>query len=250
MNRHDPFSFPAREYLKYRPKYPDSLVSYVASLAPAHELAWDCATGNGQAAVGLARYFRSIVALDADIEQLALARRDHRIAYVRALAYRTPLARGSVDLVTVASAFHWLNLEKFYPEVCRVSKPGGILACWGYKRPEVIPEIDAVIERFDTEVLRGFWLPETQLATEGYRKMWFPFHPIDPPPFRITRRWTMGRLMGFLRTWSASLRYADLTRRDPMEEIRGELTAAWGDPKRKRRVVLDLFMRVGRIGDP
>jgi hypothetical protein len=55
--------------------------------------------------------------------------------------------------------------------------------------------------------------------------------------------------MGFLGTWSASLRYREQTKRDPMDEIRDELTAAWGDPAQDRQVTWELFMRVGRISD-
>ena len=54
----DHFSGHAVEYAKFRPHYPDELFEYLALISPRHELAWDCATGNGQAAVGLARHFR------------------------------------------------------------------------------------------------------------------------------------------------------------------------------------------------
>jgi hypothetical protein len=49
----DHFSAHAARYGAYRPTYPDALFEYLASLVPAHDLAWDCATGNGQAALGL-----------------------------------------------------------------------------------------------------------------------------------------------------------------------------------------------------
>ena len=241
------FSDHACSYEAYRPTYPNTLFSYLASLTPAHDLAWDCATGNGQAALGLTTHFRSIVALDASAQQLALAPRHERICYVVALADRTPLPDRSVDMVTVATAFHWLDFPRFYAEVQRVAKPGGILACWGYKRPSVTPEIDAVVQRFDEEVLRNFWLPETRLAVEGYRTIPFPFDEIDPPPFQMTQKLNLDRLKGFLGTWSASLRYLDKKGQDPIDEIRDELTEAWGDPQQERQVTWDLHMRVGRV---
>ncbi len=243
----DHFSDHAQRYEAYRPQYPAALFSHVASLAASHDLAWDCATGNGQAALGLTPYFRSIIAVDASPEQLAVSRPHDQIAYVLALAHRTPLPNGSVDLVTVASAFHWLDLGRFYAEVRRVTKPNGILACWGYKVPTVSPEVDEVIHRLDREVLRDFWLPETRLAVDGYQTMPFPFYEIDTPPFRITDDWNLDRLMGFLGTWSASLRYLTETGRDSVDEIRDEFTAAWGDPEHERQVAWDLFMRVGRV---
>ncbi len=45
--------------------------------------------------------------------------------------YDTTLADQSVDLVTVAQALHWLDLEPFLKEARRVLVPGGVLAaCW------------------------------------------------------------------------------------------------------------------------
>ena len=144
-----------------------------------------------------------------------------RISSLPTPADRTPLPDGSVDLVTVATAFHWLDFPRFYGEVRRVAKPDGILACWGYKVLSVTPEVDAVIQRLDAEVLRHFWLPETRLAVEGYRTIPFPFDEIATPPFRMTHEWNLDQLTGFLGTWSASNRYRTQTGRESTDEIRG-----------------------------
>ncbi|CAM6086462.1 unnamed protein product [Calypogeia fissa] len=54
--------------------------------------------------------------------------------------------KGSVDLVTVAQAMHWFDLEKFYSVVKHVlRKPGGVVAAWCYGNPNVTPEVDKVI---------------------------------------------------------------------------------------------------------
>jgi ubiquinone/menaquinone biosynthesis C-methylase UbiE len=243
----DHFSGHAHRYEAYRPSYPDALFSYLATLVAAHELAWDCATGNGQAAIKLTPYFRSIVALDASRQQLALASSHQQIIYVAALADRTPLPDESVDLVTVASAFHWLDFSRFYAELRRVAKPNGILASWGYKRPTVAPAVDVVVERFDAEILDQFWLPETRLAVKGYRTIPFPFDEIHAPPFHMTHQWALDQLIGFLGTWSASIRYYAQTGQDPIDEIREDLAAAWGQPSHVRQVSWDLFVRVGKI---
>ena len=55
------FSTHTQEYAHYRPHYPEVLFSYLSSLCAAHHLAWDCATGNGQAAVSLAKYFDNVI---------------------------------------------------------------------------------------------------------------------------------------------------------------------------------------------
>ena len=53
----DRFSDRAEAYSRHRPRYPDSLFEHLARLAPAPDHAWDCATGNGQAATGLVEHF-------------------------------------------------------------------------------------------------------------------------------------------------------------------------------------------------
>ena len=179
MTFSDEFSVYAARYKAYRPTYPDALFTYLASLVPFRDLAWDCATGNGQAAIGLASRFQYVLATDASPEQIAEASPHRQVGYLVSRAEQTPLRDSSVDLVAVASAFHWLDHERFYAEVRRVAKPGGILAAWGYKMPMVSPEVEAVVRRFDTEVLEGFWLPADK-ARRGRL-------PVDPVPLRRDR---------------------------------------------------------------
>jgi len=50
------------------------------------------------------------------------------------------LEDGSVDVLTCAMAMHWFNEETFYPQVKRVLKPGGVLAVFGYRFPEITPK--------------------------------------------------------------------------------------------------------------
>jgi hypothetical protein len=72
--------------------------------SPGRDLAWDCATGNGQAALALAAHFRHVHATDLSAEQLAQATPHARIDYRQAPAEASGLADRSCDLVTVAQA--------------------------------------------------------------------------------------------------------------------------------------------------
>lgn len=67
----DLFSDKADLYASARPVYPDELFEFVASVAPSTEQAWDCGTGNGQAAVSLARHFKAVAATDPSAQQIA-----------------------------------------------------------------------------------------------------------------------------------------------------------------------------------
>jgi ubiquinone/menaquinone biosynthesis C-methylase UbiE len=98
----DYFSNVSADYARYRPTYPQALFDVIAEHAPAHDLAWDCATGSGQAAVGLSRRFRKVVATDASDQQLSHATPVENVEYRVARAEDSGIQSASVNAVTVA----------------------------------------------------------------------------------------------------------------------------------------------------
>jgi hypothetical protein len=85
MNFRDHFSVQAADYAKFRPHYPTELFDYLSDIAPDNEIAWDRATGNGQAAVALASKFRHVIATDASKKQIRSATtRAYRLRVVTA----------------------------------------------------------------------------------------------------------------------------------------------------------------------
>jgi len=58
-------------YAQARPQYPAELFSFIKTLVPNANTVWDCATGNGQAAVGLSKVFGNVFATDISDEQIA-----------------------------------------------------------------------------------------------------------------------------------------------------------------------------------
>src|SRR5437667_7064361 len=139
----DHFSGHAVEYAKFRPRYPDKLFEYLASISPQHELAWDCATGNGQAAVGLARHFDRVIATDASAQQIASAEPNDRISYRVAPAEASGIDSASADLILVAQALHWFDIDRLFKEAKRVLKESADLAIPSYHDLEMHPELDA-----------------------------------------------------------------------------------------------------------
>lgn len=242
----DHFSGHADVYARYRPGYPAALFEYLASIAPGHDLAWDCATGNGQAALGMAAHFRLVVATDASREQLDRATPHPRIRYRVAPAEQAPLEDASADLVTVAQALHWFDFDRFFGEVRRVLKPGAPLAAWNYGLLTVSPSVDAVIDHFYREVVGPYWPPERRYFDEDFASLPFPFPQITPPPMHLEERWDLDHLIGFLQTWSATQRYGQQHGRDPVKEIHDRLQAAWGPAETIRTIRWPLHLRVGR----
>lgn len=245
MNFQDHFSTLAAEYSRYRPHYPAALFRYLATQAPGQGLAWDCATGSGQAAVGLAAFFQRVIATDASEAQLSHAEPHSRVEYRVATAEDSHLGVASVDLVTVAQALHWFDLEKFYTEVRRVTRPGGLLAVWAYALFRCAPEIDEVIWEFYDGILGKYWSPERRLVEQGYRTLSFPFQERQTPEFLMESSWTLEQVLGYLGTWSALKRYREVEGRDPLPASADRLLAAWGNPEEARPLRWPIRLRVG-----
>ena len=170
----DHFSDLASDYVRYRPRYPEALYTYLATLTPGHERAWDCGTGNGQAAHALTPHFTHIVATDPSADQLALAVPHARIDYRAEPAEQTTLAPASVDLVTVATAVHWFDFDRFYAEVRRLLKPGGVIAVWSYLLLRILPAVDAILDGYAHGFMGTYWPPERRYVNEAYQTIPFP----------------------------------------------------------------------------
>jgi SAM-dependent methyltransferase len=246
FNFEDHFSGHSGQYAQARPKYPDEVYGYLASIAPGHSLAWDCGTGNGQAAVGLAAYFDHVYATDASAEQISHAYPHEKVEYHAEPAERVSLTDSSVDLVTVAVAIHWFNFDEFYQEVKRVLKPNGVLAAWTYNLTEISPEIDRLVSRYYRDILGEYWPERIRYLEQKYKTIPFPFEEIDPPVFNMEINWSLNQFAGFLDSWSATQRYKSQKGHHPLELIWNELLAAWGDENEKRLVRWPLHFRIGR----
>lgn len=243
----DHFSKDSGKYRQFRPRYPAELFAYVVDLAPGRALAWDCATGNGQAALSVAEYFDHVIATDASAEQLAHATPHDKVEYRQALAHDSGIEANSVDLLTIAAALHWFAKDEFYAEVRRVLRPGGVIAAWSYgARIEVDPKVDEAILRFGAEVLGPYWPPEFAYNVTGYKDLPFPFDEIAPPKIDVKMDCTVEDLINKVRTWSGYAGYVDKNGREPLEELESRLRPAWGDVER-RRVNWPLHFKIGRV---
>ncbi|MCG6915569.1 class I SAM-dependent methyltransferase [bacterium BMS3Abin03] len=247
MNFEDHFSKLAGTYSKYRPYYPSTLYEYLASCCNNHELAWDCGTGNGQAAIELAGYFDKVYATDASKEQIGNAEKHAKIIYSIEPAGKVSLRTSSADLVTVAVAVHWFDFDKFYSEVNRILKPGGIIAVWAYHLPIISSGVDSVLKKYYKENLKGYWPERFHYLDECYRTLPFPFNELTPPEFKIKVKWNLDQLAGFLSSWSGTKNYVEATGHSPILDIWDDLNDAWGEENHKHSIEWLLHMRIGKI---
>jgi SAM-dependent methyltransferase len=248
VNFQDHFSRVSSRYARYRPHYPAALFEWLASHVPRHHLAWDCATGSGQAAAGLAAHFSHVVATDASAEQIDSAAPAAHVEYRVAPAEASGLASGSVDLVTCAQALHWLPRDAFYAEVRRVLRDDGLVAVWGYHIPVVGDEaIDSHIRHFHDVVVGPYWPPARKIVLDRFTTISFPFAEIEPPPFDMRCHWTLDDYAKYLGTQSATDRYREAHGgHDPVPSFVETVAGPWGGLDCTRDVMFPLFLRAGR----
>jgi SAM-dependent methyltransferase len=199
----DHFSAQAAAYRRFRPGYPSVLFPYLVSIAPGRDRAWDCASGSGQAALGLAPFFAHVVATDVSAPQLAHAPPGANVSYVLTMAEEPAIDSRCADLITVAQALHWLDRERFYAAARRILKPRGVIAAWAYGLIRIAPDLDGIIEHWYREDLGPYWPAQRRRVDDAYRSLEFPFPELETPRFTMTATWSLEKLLGYLGTWSA-----------------------------------------------
>jgi SAM-dependent methyltransferase len=197
--------------------------------------------------VGLAEFFDCIDATDASAEQIAHAQVHPRVRYQAIPAESSGLGDRSVDLISVAQALHWFDLDRFFSEVRRVARPGALVAVYGYSWFYLTPTIDELTNRWLLQPVESFWSPNNRLLWDGYRTIPFPFEELTSPCLAIHLTWTLDQLFEYYLTWSAPRRKIAAESNSFVGEARAAFESAWGDPTRARHVVMPLTVRLGRL---
>jgi Methyltransferase domain len=113
----DLFSDKSDLYAAARPHYPESLYAFLASCVNSRTRAWDCGASNGQSSISLVEYFAEVYATDASEQQIANAIQKKCVFYSVQPAEETNFANDYFDIVTVAQALRWFDLDLFWVEV-------------------------------------------------------------------------------------------------------------------------------------
>lgn len=243
----DHFSSVASSYAQARPTYPPALFDWLASHCPVRELAWDCGAGSGQASIELAVRFARVIAIDASAAQIERATRHPRVEYRVATAERSGLDAHCADLIVVAQALHWFDLDRFWPEVRRVARRGALFAAWTYGALRVDGDAaDALVQSFRGEAA-PWWPEERRHVENGYRELPFPFVRVEAPVFTVEAAWSVDRLLAYLRSWSSVVRMREALGADPVARIEARLRAAWGEDGLERTIRWPLAVHAGFV---
>ena len=136
------FTGKAEGYSKFRPRYPGALLDYLTasdSLKDGSVIA-DVGAGTGILTGQLLDRGFTVLAVEPNGDMRRIAERDlgfhPAFRSINGTAENTTLPNGSVDLVTVAQAFHWFDRDRFQTECRRILKPGAKVALvWNSRIP-------------------------------------------------------------------------------------------------------------------
>ena len=222
------FAAVANQYAAFRPTYPAALISDIVALAGGPSItALDVAAGNGQASIPLAAACRHVYASDLALSQIqAMPALANVLPYV-SRAEQTCLPDASVDLVCVAQAMHWFDVDAFHREVRRICKPGGVVAVWTYALLRATPPLTAIIDDLYAETA-AHWPADRVHVDNHYATLPFPYERIAYTPPAMTAAFTQERLRGYLSTWSGVQRYCKAGHADPVAARADAIAAAWG----------------------
>ena len=243
----DLFSKQADLYARYRPTYPAELYQYILSFVKEKDIAWDCATGNGQAATVLADHFKKVVATDISASQIEKATFKENIEWLVCPAESTPFAENTFDLVTVAQAYHWIKWKEFRNEVRRVCKNNAVIAVWlYYDHTTGDKRIDKVVRDFYENVTRPYWDYERKYVEELYATVAFDYELLPFKNFEINLHWQREDLLGYISSWSAIQKYIKVNGHSPIPIIEKEINKLWPQGE-KKQVIFPVYLKLGRV---
>jgi hypothetical protein len=242
----DQFSRRSDCYSRYRPQYPAALFEFILSHTSHRDVAWDCATGNGQAAAELSRYFKKVYATDISAQQLAHAKKITNVIYLEEPAEHSTLPDHVVNLVTIAQALHWVDTEGFYSEVRRVAAPGAVIAAWTYGLLRIDPLVNELVDAFHFVTLGPYWDEARKHVDDGYASIDFPFTKIEAPGFEIKVNWSLNELEGYFNTWSGLQQYLKQHQSNPIPLLIDQIKERLHDPSHFQ-VCFPLTLKMGHI---
>lgn len=182
----------AQRYATSRPSGHARVLQILPEILAGHlpvARALDVGCGTGHSTRALLPYATQIMGIDSSSEMLAQAERLPRVEYRKGYAEALPCRDASFDLVTVSSAYHWFDHERFLTEAARVLRPGGWLVLYKASstgRPALHPEF----ETWKREVFGARYpkvarnddpLTRDRAVRFGFDERWCEVRPLHQP---------------------------------------------------------------------
>ncbi|KAH8657487.1 S-adenosyl-L-methionine-dependent methyltransferase [Tricladium varicosporioides] len=197
----------AKSYASNRPSYSSAIYNVVfehhANTGGQFGLLVDCGCGPGNATRDMAASFDHAIGVDAGPAMIEAARSvggttkigeaiKFEVAPAETFSELESLKPESVDLLTVATAVHWFNMNKFYAEAAKVVKPGGTVAFWtrasGFPHPDTAnaQKLKEIMLHFERDILGPYGVAGNQHSAEMYDNLPLPWD-VSPPVKEFTK---------------------------------------------------------------
>jgi len=239
------FAKQSKAYALSRPTYPQSLyqkIFAVESSVSRPKKAVDIGCGSGQATIVLAEQYDHVIGIDPSEEQLAEALKHPKITYVTGSANQLPLGAehdSTVDLVTIAQAFHWFEFPQAFREVNRILKPEtGVAAIWCYLNPILLNKAadDRVNKWFYHEVMGKYWslrrrhIDNDYIEIEKEMRNHYGNLQVIRNEIVIQKMATIQDFISYVSSWSAYQTYREKNPdiADPLEDVKKGLCQDYG----------------------
>lgn len=209
-------------YRQYRPAYPQKVLeiisNYIKKLSGGFDVAVDVACGSGQSTFYLQSTFQRCIGVDISKAQVKEANQEcqergkRNIEFIHGSAANIPFEDSSVDVVTIAQAWHWVDPESFYAECKRVLKPGGCLAAYGYGNGQIInnTECNILLKDFYTKTLKGYWNERRRHIDNEFEEVVLPFNNTERHDTSMLHSTSLDRFIGYVSTWSGYCKYCEV----------------------------------------
>lgn len=244
--KHNFFDSNGKRYANYRPEYPQKLAEFISSIAKEKSLALDVGCGNGQLTRLLAPYFDAVIGTDPSKSQLENATVIENVRYLQEPAEKISLADNSVDLITVAQAAHWFDLDEFYSQVRRVAKKDAIIALISYGVPYIADPVNSAFQQGYWQDVHEFWTHERAHVETGYANLYFPFEPVGAPSFSYQKHLSIDEFIAYITTWSSYANARAKGKEQKFECFFEALRRVWPADECKD-VVWPVSVKIGRL---
>ena len=209
-------------YSRFRPVYPAQVVKTITSFMRAEgssgfDTALDVACGSGQSTFLLSNSFRKVIGLDISQTQINEAKNRKEtdqglnVQFMVGDAHNLPVETSSIDLLTCAMGWHWLDADLFYAEAKRVLKPRGCLAVYGHGVKILDNQrIRNALDQCRAEYIRSDCLPEQNLhVMNDYASVSLPFRRSKRFELDFTQETTFEGVLGFISSISMYKTYCE-----------------------------------------
>ena len=215
----------SEKYAKFRPVYPSTVSQIITSYMKSNrtlcfKTALDVACGSGQSTFLLCDSFEEVIGVDiskSQIEQAKIkATQDcHQgkanVKFMIGDAHNLPIESSSVDLVTCATAWHWLEPDLFYAEAMRVLKPGGCIAVYNYGMRIINNErMKRAFSLFIDELFRcDCFSEQNRHGLNEYQAVKLPFSETKRIEFNFPQISSIDQLLGLMSSVSMYKSYCE-----------------------------------------